>query len=162
MGELLLKIVFIGIGATAVMDIWAILMRRSFGIQGLDYSMVGRWIGHLLRGQLWHMNIWQSDKIRGERALGWFFHYAIGVSFSGLLIFIYGNERVSSPSLMPALAVGVGTVLAPFLILQPGLGAGLFARKTPAPNIFRLKSLMAHTIYGIGLYFSAKLLEVLS
>ncbi len=57
--------------------------------------------------------------------------------------------------MLPALAFGVLTVLAPFLVLQPGMGAGLFARNTPKPNNARLKSFVAHLSFGIGLWVAA-------
>lgn len=39
----------IGVGATVIMDLWGILLRR-LGIATLNFAMVGRWVGHLLRG----------------------------------------------------------------------------------------------------------------
>ncbi|MNW02868.1 hypothetical protein D3C71_1987200 [compost metagenome] len=47
------------------------------------------------------------------------------------------------------------SVAAPFFILQPGMGAGIAASKTPRPNTARLRSLMAHAIFGVGLYVAA-------
>jgi len=159
--EHVLKISLLGIGATLFMDGWALLLRLSFGIKGLEYRFVGRWIGHIPNGKIIHTKIDNSSEIFGELALGWLAHYLIGVSFAALLIGIYGLEWLESPTLIPALALGIITTLAPFTILQPGLGAGLFARKTAEPNLSRLKSLMAHTSYGIGLYVSALVLRLI-
>ena len=47
--------VLIGVGATAVMDLWALLQRRLLGIPSLDFAMVGRWLGHLPRRVLAHL-----------------------------------------------------------------------------------------------------------
>lgn len=44
----------IGVGATAVLDLWSVLQRRVFGIPTLDFGMVGRWLGHLPRGRFRH------------------------------------------------------------------------------------------------------------
>jgi hypothetical protein len=41
--------------------------------------------------------------------------------------------------------------------MQPGMGAGIAASKTPNPNVARLRSIVTHTVYGIGLYGSALL-----
>jgi hypothetical protein len=57
--------------------------------------------------------------------------------------------------LLPALFVGVVTVLAPLLVLQPALGAGIASSKTPAPVFNSFKSLVTHTVYGFGLYLAA-------
>ena len=40
----------------------------------------------------------------------------------------------AAPTFLPALLVGIGTVAAPFFILQPGMGAGIAASRTPNPR----------------------------
>ena len=37
------NIALIGIGATAVMDVWLMLLKRM-GVQTLDFAFIGRWI----------------------------------------------------------------------------------------------------------------------
>lgn len=152
----LVKIIIIGVGATIFMDMWSFTLKKFLNIKGLDYKMVGRWIGYFPKGKFKHQRIDQAKAVVGEKFIGWSAHYSIGIIFSGLLVSLWGVEWISSPTLTPALIIGVITVFAPFLILQPGLGAGVFARNTPKPNITRLKSIMAHTSYGVGLYLSAK------
>ncbi|MFP3742480.1 DUF2938 domain-containing protein [Achromobacter sp. SIMBA_011] len=152
--ELFLRAVLIGVGATLVMDLWALLLKRLFGVPSLDYAMVGRWLGHLPQGRLTHPGIARSAPVAGERAIGWIAHYAIGILFALLLLAIRGPAWAARPTLPPALIVGIATVAAPFLILQPGMGAGLAARKTPKPAVARLRSLMAHASFGVGLYLA--------
>jgi hypothetical protein len=48
----------------------------------------------------------------------------------------------------------------PFFTMQPSFGLGIAASKTPHPNQARLKSLMTHTVFGVGLYLSAALLSI--
>ena len=57
--------------------------------------------------------------------------------------------------------VGLVTLVAPFFIMQPGMGLGIAASKTPNPNAARLKSIASHMVYGIGLYGSALLSTLL-
>jgi hypothetical protein len=45
--------------------------------------------------------------------------------------------------------------VAPLLILQPALGAGIASSKTPTPVLNSIKSLVTHTVYGFGLYLAA-------
>ena len=142
----------IGIGATLVMDAWAIVRKRVFGIPPPDYAMVGRWLGHLPRGRFHHDRIAAAAPVRGEYALGWAFHYFTGIAYAALLLFVAGAGWLRHPTPGPALAVGIATVLAPFLILQPGLGVGLFARRAPRPNAARLQALVTHAVFGLGLY----------
>ncbi|MDQ8731524.1 DUF2938 domain-containing protein [Bradyrhizobium sp. LHD-71] len=145
----------IGGGATLFMDLWAALQKRLLGVPSLNYALVGRWIGHLCLGKFAHENIAAAPAIHGETALGWVAHYAIGIVFAAVLLAICGLEWAHSPTAGPALLVGIGSVAAPFLILQPGMGAGIAASKTSQPNVSRLRSLAAHTSFGIGLYVSA-------
>ena len=87
--------------------------------------------------------------------IGWCAHYATGIAFAALLLSTFGLKWARSPSLLPALFIGVVTVLAPLLILQPALGAGIASSKTPTPVFNSLKSLVTHTVYGFGLYLAA-------
>jgi len=151
----LLHAVLIGVGATAVMDAWALFLRGCFGLPSLNYAMVGRWLGHLPEGQFVHRNIAQSAPVAGETAIGWAAHYLIGIAFAAMLLAVAGIEWAHRPSLWTALLFGVLSVAAPFFVLQPGLGAGVAASKTPQPNTARLRSLMTHTVFGIGLYLAA-------
>lgn len=155
---LVIDAVVIGVGATALMDLWALLQRRLLGIPSLDFAMVGRCLGHLRRGRFRHEGIGRSPPVAGERALGWTAHYVIGVVFAALLLAVVGNGWVRAPTLRPALAFGILSVAAPFFILQPGMGAGIAASKTPAPGKARLRSLVAHSVFGAGMYLSALLL----
>ncbi len=147
----------IGVGATALMDVWAVALKRFWCIPSLNLAMVGRWLGHLPRGTFTHVNIAQAAPVRDEAILGWTAHYLIGVLFAAVLLALAGQEWVRQPTFAPALLAGLVSVAAPFCILQPGMGAGLAASKTPHPGAARLRSLMAHTAFGIGLYLAALL-----
>jgi hypothetical protein len=63
---------------------------------------------------------------------------------------------------MPALVFGIVTVFFPFLILHPAFGLGIAASKTADPLRARLRSLMSHTMFGIGLYVSALVLSFIA
>ena len=124
---LVLQIVFIGMGATLITDIWTMARVRLFGVASLDYGLVGRWFGHMLEGRFVHERITASPPVRGEKLLGWGVHYAIGVLFAA----------------------------GPFLVMQPGMGAGIAARKTPKPWAARVWSIVTHLWFGAGLYLAA-------
>ena len=156
--EHVIRVALIGIGATAAMDLWLLLMKRV-NVPAPNFAFVGRWIGHLFRGQWAHDAIAKSAPVRGELALGWLVHYATGIAFAGLLVGVYGMAWARHPSLLPALYVGVGTVVAPLLFMQPAMGAGIASSRTPAPvrNCFR--SLINHSVFGAGLYLAAVFFE---
>ena len=83
------------------------------GVPSLNFAFLGRWIGHLPEGQWVQRNISKATPVRGEMLIGWSAHYGIGVTFSALLLSTSGLQWARSPSLIPALVVGVVTVLAP-------------------------------------------------
>ncbi|WP_256841117.1 DUF2938 domain-containing protein [Ornithinimicrobium cryptoxanthini] len=153
--DLVLRGALIGVGGSALMDVWGWVARRAFRVKGLDYALLGRWIGHLPRGRFSHASIASATPVTGERALGWVGHYSIGVAFAFLLLLVHGRQWTDTPTLWPALLVGWVTVLAPWLIMQPGMGAGIAASRTPRPGAARLRNVASHTAYGLGLYASA-------
>jgi hypothetical protein len=152
--EIVLRTVVIGVGGTLAMDAWAVALRR-FGVSSLDLALLGRWIGHWPEGGWRHAHIARAAPIRGERLLGWAAHYTIGVGFAALAIGCFGLEWARSPSLLPALAIGIGTVVAPLFVLQPALGLGVASSRTPRPVFNALKSVATHTVFGLGLYGAA-------
>ncbi|WEK32587.1 MAG: DUF2938 domain-containing protein [Candidatus Pseudomonas phytovorans] len=150
----------IGIGATVVMDLWGLLLRR-LGVAAPNFAMVGRWAGHLLQGRVRHQAIARAEPMRHELALGWGIHYAIGVLFAMLLVTVVGEGWLLAPTLLPAVVVGVSTVVAPLCFMQPAMGAGFFASRTPTPARNCLKSLATHFVFGVGLFMSASLLALI-
>jgi len=157
--DYLIYALLVGAGATAVMDLWTIVRKSLLGIPPADYGLVGRWLAYLPRGRFRHAPIGKTPAVRGERLIGWTAHYLIGFAFAALLLAVWGVEWARHPTLAPALIVGLATVAAPFLILQPGMGAGIAASRTPRPNAARLQSLLAHAVFGFGLYAVAWLLS---
>ncbi|MBC8036124.1 MAG: DUF2938 domain-containing protein [Rhizobiales bacterium] len=155
--EIVVRAALIGIGATVAMDLWGVFLKRFFGIPSINWGLVGRWFGHFPRGRFVHDNIAKAPPVRGEPVIGWGAHYAIGIMFSVLLLAIWGLEWARHPTLLPALIIGLLTLAAPFFMMQPGMGAGIAASKTPNPSVARLRSIATHTVFGIGLYGSALL-----
>ena len=155
--DLLSCIFAIGIGATLFVDAWSLVRERALKVPRPDWGLVGRWIAHMRSGQFAHASIAKAPPVRGERAIGWIAHYLIGIAFAGLLVVVAGAEWCREPRLIPALLVGIGTVLAPFLLMQPGMGAGIAARRTPRPNVARMHSLLTHALLGVGLYVAGAL-----
>lgn len=147
--------VFVGAGATALMDFWSLVRRRLLGVALPDYGLVGRWIGHMRHGRFRHDAIGRAAPVRGEAILGWSAHYLIGIAYAALLPLLWGAAWWREPTAGPALAVGLGTVFAPFLLMQPGMGAGFFASRTPQPAMARFHSIATHAVFGLGLYLAA-------
>lgn len=160
--DIVVPAIALGAGATAGMDLWALALRRGFGIASLDYALLGRLIGHATRGRFRHENIARSAPIRHERVIGWTAHYTIGITFAALLLATAGLDWLAAPTAGPAFLVSSATLIAPFFVMQPAMGAGVAGSKTPRPNVTRLRSVATHSIYGLGLYLSACLWAALA
>jgi len=152
--EFFVRATSIGVGATIVMDLWALLLRQ-FGIPSLNFAFLGRWIGHLPDGEWIQKRIANARPVRGELLIGWGAHYSIGISFAAVLVLTFGLSWARAPSLLPALFIGIVSVPAPLFVLQPALGAGIASSKTPKPVFNCIKSFVTHTVYGLGLYLAA-------
>ena len=159
--DLVLRAIAIGVAGSALMDVWSAVLRRRFGISTLDYRLLGRWIGHFAKGRFFHDRIARSEPVLGERAIGWVAHYAIGATFAFMLLAIWGAGWLSAPTVLPALAVGIGTVVAPWFVMQPAMGAGIAGSKTLNPTATRLRNLGTHAVYGLGLYGTASAIATL-
>src|SRR5262245_50059706 len=95
--------ILVGIGATALTDVWGYARKPLLGIAPPDYGMVGRWMGHMAHGQFRHEAISKSPPVHGERLIGWTAHYLIGIAFAGLLIAFRGQAWLQDPDPLPAL-----------------------------------------------------------
>lgn len=158
--EEIARIVLIGCGATLIMDIWLVFLKRT-GVQTLNFAFVGRWVGHLCHGQIAHASIARALPIRHELLLGWLTHYAVGIAFAVLLVSLAGTRWTTAPSLGVALLTGICTVAFPLLVMQPAMGLGVAASKTAAPFRSGIRSLINHSVFGLGLFLSACVLAML-
>tara|TARA_A100001391_G_scaffold197792_3_gene178462 strand:- start:6390 stop:6881 length:492 start_codon:yes stop_codon:yes gene_type:complete len=154
--ETLLFILIIGVAGTAAMDAWSLARKAVLGLPAPDFALVGRWLGHMPGGRFRHDRISEATPIAGERALGWAVHYLIGILFAAVLVGLGGPAWLARPTPGLALAVGIATVAAPLLVMQPAMGAGLAARRTPRPWLARRQSLLNHAVFGMGLYGGAR------
>jgi len=151
----LLGAVIVGLGATLFTDLWALFLKCAFSIPSANYCLVGRWFRHMPEGTFMHASIANASQKRFECTVGWIAHYVIGVVYALVLVALVSGSWLARPTVLPALLFGVGTVLAPFLVMQPSFGLGIAASRMPNPTQARLRSLMAHTAFGVGLYVCA-------
>lgn len=149
----------IGIGATLIMDLWSAIMRR-IGIATLNYGWLGRWCLHWKNGIWFHSSIKDAAPVRGENIIGWALHYLTGIVFAFALLTTVSPAWIHSPTVAPALLFGGVTVLIPWLVLQPALGAGLAGTKMPHPWKSRAAGFATHLIFGLGVYLSAKAISL--
>jgi hypothetical protein len=152
--EIVFQGVLIGVIATLGMDIWAAIVKHVLRLPTADWALVGRWFGHIPRGVFVHRPIADSAAISNELAIGWVAHYATGIVYGLAYLTIIQVLFSSVPTLTSALVFGLVTLAAPWLIMQPGMGAGIFASKTPRPGVMRLINLSMHVVFGVSLYIA--------
>jgi hypothetical protein len=159
---LLLSPILIGLGATLTSDLWVLFIKHALHIPASNMCLVGRWIRYMSNGIFRHSNIASVPPKSSECVVGLVAHYVIGIVFAIVFVTFVGDNWLEHPTPIPAIAFGIVTVLAPFMIMQPAFGLGFAASKTSNPMQARIRSLMNHTVFGIGLYLFGLLVHRLS
>ena len=154
----IIRAVLVGIGGTIILDIYAFLSQRLFGVPATNWQMVGRWLGHMPGGNFIQTNLGQVRPVLGEHVLGWAFHYGIGIGYGLLLVSIWGSKWLFEPGITEPLILALVLLVLPYFIMMPGMGMGIAGSQTPKPFVTRLKSMIGHSIFGIGMYLTARLL----
>lgn len=147
----LLSAAAIGVGASLLMDLWNLLVKRMLGIPPLDYCLLGRWLLHMPGGTFRHARISSARPMPRECLAGWVGHYSIGAGLGIGFLLVASPAWLARPTLWPALAWGIGTVVFPLFVMQPALGLGVAASRTANPAQARIKSLATHAVFGVGL-----------
>src|SRR3954454_24826223 len=106
-------------------------------------------------GTLRHTSIAAAAQKPFECAVGRIAHYSIGAVLALLFVVLTSGNALARRTLLPALLYGIGTVVFPFFLMQPSLGLGVASSRTPNPTHARLKSLVTHSVFGVGLYLCA-------
>ncbi|MER9327129.1 DUF2938 domain-containing protein [Mesorhizobium sp. M0488] len=158
MSDIIWRSIAIGIGATVLMDLWAALLYKVFGQQRPNWAPVGRWVWHL-RDKVFHDDIGDAAPYAHESALGWAFHYFVGIVYGIILVVVAGASWLTVPTFLPAFILGIVTVGAGWFLLAPGMGAGWAASKRPNPTKIRALNLVSHTVFALGLYGTALLIR---
>ena len=155
-----LNTVAVGFGATLVMDLWCVFLKLTFNVPFPNYCFVGRWLRYMPHGIFRHDSIAAAPQKSAECIVGWIAHYALGAMFALALVLLASPQWLRSPTVLPAMILGVVTVAVPLFVMQPALGLGMAASKTPNPTQARLRSFMNHAVFGLGLYISALALSL--
>ncbi|WP_062052868.1 DUF2938 family protein [Aquimarina longa] len=139
----------LGIGATFLTDIWAILL-RIFEIKSSGLLIIGNWVSN---------NLFNIDASTTQAwIIGWTTHYIIGIAFAFIFISIFKNDWFYSPKLPKSLLFGLITVIFPLFIGWPIIGFGVAFSKTPIQFTLVSKAIILHLVYGIGIYLTSILI----
>jgi hypothetical protein len=135
-----------------------LFVTRVLKVPATSWAMVGRWLGNMPRGVFAHRSMAEAPPVAGEAAIGWAFHYAVGIGYGLLLLAFCGREWLDRPTLLPPMILVWLLLVLPYFVMMPGMGSGVAGSRTPRPNVTRLKSFVTHSVFGLGLYASASIL----
>jgi hypothetical protein len=145
----------IGLCGTVLMDIWALALNRIAGVPMANWGNVGRWVAHLGNGKVFHDNIANAHPALNETAIGWVFHYSVGLIYGVAFVLMAGQSWMADPGFVTVLIFAIVTITAGWFLLHPGLGLGIGLSRTPNPWKARFMGLIAHTWFGVGMWFGA-------
>jgi Protein of unknown function (DUF2938) len=63
--DIILRAALVGMGGTIVLDLYAFLMQRMSGVPA-NWKMVGRWLGHVSKGEFVQTNVEQASRSRAN------------------------------------------------------------------------------------------------
>jgi len=144
--------ILMGLGGTLAMDLWALFLGKVAGQPMPNWAMPGRWLGHVFRGKLFHEDISKVEPVPSELTLGWAFHYGVGIIYGVVFVILAGASWLADPRFLPLWAFSIITIAAGWFLLQPGMGLGWAASKTPNPWKTRVMGLLAHTVFAGGMW----------
>jgi hypothetical protein len=154
-GPVVIEVIAIGIIATLAADLWQRLLQAITGLPPTNWGLVGRWVAWFPRGVFVHRPITATPRVHGEVAIGWAFHYAVGIAYAALYLAIMRRGFGSAPSAISALAFAIALLAAPWFVMQPALGLGFMAVRAPHPAAIRAINVSVHTVFGVGLYLGS-------
>ena len=144
--------VLIGVIATIGQDIWEAIVNHIFRLPTAGLALVGRWLGHMPKGVFAHYSIRESAVVPHELLIGWIAHYVTGIVYGVMYLSFVQILLSSDPTITSALIFGLVSLVAPWFIVQPGMGIGVFALRAPRPGLVRLVSISLHIVFGVSLY----------
>jgi len=154
--------VAVGVAATVTMDVLGASARRLGLVAGAKGAWVGRWYLGIARGQLVHSDIAAAPELAGEARAAIVGHYLIGMVLAAFYVVGARLLGVRPGGLLAAVGYGLATCIFPWFLLLPALGFGVCGVKGPPElRLFR-SSVLNHLFYGLGLWWSANLLQLAS
>lgn len=151
-----------GVAATLTMDVLGAVSRRLGLAAGAEGAWVGRWYLGMARGRFVHSDITASPRLAGEGRAALIGHYLIGILLA--VFYVVGARLlgISPGSFVAALGFGLATCVFPWFLVLPGLGFGAFGRTGPKERRLFTATVLNHSFYGLGLWWSVKLFQLVS
>lgn len=160
--ELVLFGVGVGVAATVTMDVLGAFARWLGLAVGAKGIWVGRWYLGIVRGRFVHSDIAAAPELAGEKRAALVGHYVIGIVLSVFYIVVAGWSGLEPSSFVIAVGYGLATCVFPWFLVLPALGFGVFGVNGPRELKLFTSTVLNHLFYGLGLWWSANLLQLAS
>lgn len=122
------KTIIAGLAATAVMTMVMIMAP----MMGMPEMNIGKMLGEFMGVPV---------------VVGWLAHFMIGVVLAFVFAFVFFSRLPGSP-VVRGMLFGLIPWLVAQVVMNPMMGAGVFASNTPAPMMMVMGSLLGHLVYG--------------
>jgi hypothetical protein len=153
---LVLNGIVMGLVGTLAMDLWTSLLHLFFHQPKPNWSLVGRWVGHLPRA--FHNDIAQAKPVPLEAYIGLGFHYAIGVAYGVIFAIYAGVHWFAVPTFLPLWLFALLAISGGWFLLFPGMGLGWALAKVENPFRARVMGLVDHTMFAAGMWIATFLI----
>ena len=156
--DLIVRAIIVGVIAVVAFDLWGWMLQRLFRVRAPNWAILGKWmLAPFATKAATPPPGGPPSFTAAQKALGTLAHFATGIAFAGLLIALAGPTWAAKPTPLPAIAMGLGTIVFAWFVIMPALGHGPAASKTPFPWRIRGLTLLAHAIFGLGFFLGAVL-----
>ena len=147
-----------GILATFLFDLFQYSLSYSYDLNKPKWNLFGRYILNIKFKKYFQEQIENEIPLKNEFLIGYLFHHLVGSIFG--IIYVFLNLFISvNPSLLLALIIGFLTVLGAWCLTMPYIfNIGFFASKKENKLKIITQNLIAHFIFGIGLFIGYKII----
>ena len=141
-----------GIIATSLFDLYQIALNYAYGINKTRWDLVGRYFIGLKNNKYFREDLINDPSEKHELIYGYLIHYFIGIIY-GFFYILINMIFYEEPSILIALVFGFTTILGAWCIMMPfAYNLGFFATKSDEKYHLIVQGLLAHFIFGTGLF----------
>ena len=141
-----------GLFATFIFDLFQSSLKYAYGIEKPKWNLLGRYFLGYKESKFIRKTLIDDEELDNELLWGYFFHYLIGIIY-GIVFVIFNFLLFDYPSILMAYIFGFSTVLGSLCFLMPfAYNLGFFASKSELRADILVQNLIAHFVFGTGLF----------
>ena len=149
---ILLQGIISGLFATIIFDLFNHSLNFAYNVDKPKWNLLGRYFLGYKENKFIRKTIVDDEELDNELLWGYFFHYLIGIIY-GVIFVILNYLLFDYPSILLAYIFGFTTVLGGWCFLMPfAYNLGFFALKSDKSSNILVQNLIAHFVFGTGLF----------